>query len=76
MHTNTKRKRGADTLPLAIEIPPLNPEQLDAVARVFGRLAVEKALKEQGLDSGPAKCEDASNPHKAAHDGAINTAGA
>ena len=51
---------------LTLNLRPIPQEHLDACARVFARLAVAKALKELGLDSGPTVGDNVGNQHKAA----------
>jgi len=61
------------SVPLRLDLGEIRQPNLDACARVFAKLAVDKALKELGLtplpDSGPTRRDDVGNPHKAAPPG-------
>jgi hypothetical protein len=51
---------------LRVEVGTFTQEQLDACARVLGRLAVEKALDLVALDRSDQLWSDVGNPHKEA----------
>ena len=54
---------------IVLDIAPIPQPNLDACARVLARLAVEKAVGEQGLDFGGQLGDNVGNPHKAAPPG-------
>jgi hypothetical protein len=58
---------------LVLEIGPIAEARLDACARALGRIAVEKALSELALDSGPTFGETVGTQHKRGPAGATNT---
>jgi hypothetical protein len=58
---------------LVLEIGPIPEAHLDACARALGRIAVEKALAELALDSGPTFDDTVGNPHKRGPAGVTST---
>ena len=72
----TRRKGGAEAADLVLALDPIPEEQLDAAARALARIAVDKALKTLGFDSGPTIGDNVGNPHKAAPAGALTPTGA
>ena len=71
---SSPRVAGTTKVPaLVIEIGPISQDRLEACARVFARLAVERALRELGLDSGPTCGDDAAQTTRNGPAGADNT---
>jgi len=65
----TRPEGAGDGGRIVLEIGPIPQLNLDACARVLARLAVEKAVGEQGLDFGGPLGDNVGNPHKAAPPG-------
>jgi hypothetical protein len=60
------RERAQHPPAITLALGPVPQDTLDTCARLLARLAVEKVLSNQPLDTGPTKREDVGNPHKEA----------
>jgi hypothetical protein len=72
----TRRKGKGERADLVLDLGPILQEQLDAAARSLARIAVDKALKSLGLDSGSTIGDNVGNLHKAAPAGVDAPTGA
>ena len=72
----TEAKGAMNESRIALVIEAIPQSNLDACARVFARLVVEKALSIGMLDIGPTIEDDAVTQHKAAPPGARTPNGA
>jgi hypothetical protein len=72
----TRRKRAAEPADVVLDLGPIPQEHLDAAARSLARIAVDKALKTLGLDSGSTIGDNVGTQHKAAPAGVSAPTGA
>jgi hypothetical protein len=73
----TRKRSGAQKPPeLVLNLGPITDAHRDACARVLARLAVAKAMKKLGLDTGPTIGDNVGPQHKSGPAGASNTDGA
>jgi hypothetical protein len=62
----TRPARPRNQPPIVLQLGPIPDGPLDACARSLASIAVDKALKELGLDSGPTFDDTVGNQHKEA----------
>jgi hypothetical protein len=62
----TRRNRARAEHQIVVNLAAIPETNLAACARVLARIAVGKALKELGLDTGPTSGDNVGNQHKEA----------